>query len=33
MIFHTVILCPFEIIPSNMVILPQDRAAVKYQVR
>ena len=26
---HTVILCPFMDSTSNMVILPQDRAAVK----
>ena len=32
MIFHTVVVCPFGTIPSNMVILPQMGAVVKMKV-
>ena len=33
MVFHTVILCLFVAILSNMVILSQDRKIVKMKVR
>jgi len=32
MVFHTVIVCPFVAIPSNMVILSQDGKVVKKKV-
>ncbi len=33
MMFHTVAVCPDEDPPSNMVILPQEGAAVKREVK